>query len=116
MRKILLVDDADILRESLSAALEKRGSTVFQAATGNAAIQLYKKYRPDCVFLDINLPDLDGLNVFESIKEWDSGAKVYFLTGKDNFHIQKKAAELGAIGYILKPVMLNNLIEIIENL
>lgn len=116
MKKILLVDDATALREDLSDALERKGAKVFRAATGVAAVKLYKENQPDCVFLDINLPDLNGLNVFQHIKEFDPQAKIYFLTGKDNLHFQKKAAELGAVGYLLKPVMLKDLVAIIENL
>ncbi|MCP4653009.1 MAG: response regulator [Candidatus Omnitrophica bacterium] len=116
MKRILLVDDASSMREDLSSALERRGVEVHKAATGAQAIKIFKEASLDAVFLDIKLPDLNGLDVFEQLKKIDEEARVIFITGNDNKHFQQRAAELGAERYLLKPIILGELMEIIDSL
>lgn len=113
-KSLLIVDDASALRETLGDAMEKKGIKVLRAGTGVAAVKLYREHKPDVVFLDIKLPDVNGMNVLEQIKEMDPHAKVYFITGKDNPHFREKATSLGATGYLVKPVFLQDLLEILK--
>jgi DNA-binding response OmpR family regulator len=114
-KSLLLVDDADALRELLGDAIERRGLKVLRAATGVQAIKLFKEHLPEFVFLDIKLPDLNGVNVFEQLRQIDINlnSKIYFITGKDNEHFRSKAMELGASGYLVKPVKLEDLLAIL---
>jgi len=116
MKKVLIVDDAAPIRDGLAIALEKKGITAFKAGTGVQAVKHYKEDKPDCVFLDIKLPDLNGMNVCQQIKEIDPSAKIYFITGQSNDLFRKKAEDVGAAGYLVKPVNLSDLLKIIEAL
>lgn len=119
MKKIiLLVDDEDYMRNMLGSILVRKGVKVFTAKNGAEALRLYKKNKPSCVFLDIKLPDINGIEVLQKIKEIDPRAKIYFLSGatESNCSIQNQITELGALGFISKPIDLNKIIEIVNDL
>lgn len=112
---ILLVDDDDDARTLLGKFLDRRGIEVFSAACGKDAIDIYKEKRPQKVFLDVRLPDMDGVSVFTKIREFDPQAIIFFVTGStDGFSFQKKAKEIGAAGYVSKPITLDDILEIIK--
>lgn len=117
-KTILLVDDEEYMRNMLGSILTRKGAKVFTAKNGEETLRLYKKNKPCCVFLDIKLPDINGIEVMQKLKEIDPRAKVYFLSGATdcNSQIQKQVLELGALGFISKPVDLNRIIEIVNDL
>lgn len=113
MLSVLIVDDADGIREILGDALERKGLKILRASTGIGAVKLYKQERPNFVFLDIKLPDLNGMNVYEQMRKIDQHPRIYFITGKDNEMFRQKAQDLGASGYLVKPVRFEDLLAIL---
>ncbi|MBU1122531.1 MAG: response regulator [Candidatus Omnitrophica bacterium] len=114
---VLLVDDEEAVRVMLGKLIERQGHTVFRAATGMEGIQLYKEHSPNCVLLDVKLPDMEGTEVLGKILEINPQAKIYLVTGvsDDDRKIEVKAEELGAKGYISKPVDVYRILDIVEN-
>ena len=99
--KILIVDDEAPARRRLRRQLEALGYTdiVGEAADGVAACARIEELRPELVFLDINMPNLDGMGV--ATQAADTPA-IVFVTAFDEFAI--RAFEVGAVDYVLKPV------------
>jgi CheY-like chemotaxis protein len=77
---ILLVDDDDGTRATLQEILSQKGYTVGTAATGNQAIELVRTTRYDAIFLDLRLPDKNGLDVYLEIRELDARVVVFLIT------------------------------------
>ncbi|MCF7869880.1 MAG: response regulator [Candidatus Omnitrophica bacterium] len=116
-KTILLVDDEDQTRGLLKKALERRGNQIYDTGKGYEAVELYKQHKPNGVFLDVKLPDLEGPEVLQKIKEFDPQAKVYFITGvsQAEYQLGQKSKEMGAAGYLSKPVIMEDLLEIVDS-
>ena len=114
--KIILVDDNfDHLlgiRELIN--LETNFEIMATATTANIAINLIKKYQPDLVLMDINMPEKDGLTAMSEIEKLNLGTKIIALTGYDDPDLIFRAMKLGAKGYILKTMASAQLIYAIE--
>ncbi|MFH1768463.1 MAG: response regulator [Candidatus Omnitrophota bacterium] len=114
-KTILIVDDDDFIRWHLCHLIERQGVKVYAAKSGREAIDVYKQNLPDCVFLDINMPDLAGTVVIKKIKEIDPAALVYFVSGTGDISSQDEARDLGAVGFLAKPVMVEELLSVINS-
>ncbi|HJV17528.1 MAG TPA: response regulator, partial [Bacillales bacterium] len=101
--RIFIVDDEQPSREELSYMLgEIPGiELIGEAGTGMEAVKKVKELKPDLMFLDIQLPDLSGLQVAELINEFKLPIQIVFLTAYDHFAIE--AFKLRAFHYLLKP-------------
>ena len=99
----LIVDDEPLAREGLRMLLaaDREIERIFEASDGAEAIGLIRDQQPDIVFLDVQMPEMDGLEVIEAIGPQSMPA-VVFVTAHDRYAI--KAFELNAIDYLLKPV------------
>lgn len=103
--RILLVEDEPTLGASAVAMLSRHGFDVRLAATGGEAIEAYRRYHPDLTLLDYDLPDMDGLDVLDQLKEGSEAppSPVLFLTGARGAAAdQVLGLEHGASDYILK--------------
>ena len=113
---VLIVDDnydhASGIRElvKLESDFEVKGI----AASAEIAISLIKKYCPDIVIMDINMPDMDGITAIQEIKKLDLQTKVLALTGYDDSDLIYRAMKVGARGYILKTMAASQLVTAIE--
>lgn len=103
--KILVVDDAVFLRTVLKDILVKQGiaSTVYEAGDGMTAVEAYKKFRPDIVTMDVNMPKMDGVQALKEIMKVDPKAKVIMVTAVEQKYIVQDAMKLGARDYVVKP-------------
>lgn len=102
-RVILIDDNQDHLRgvkELLS--LESCYDVVGTTSSASLGINLIKKYRPEIVLMDINMPEKDGLQTIMEIEKLDLGTKIIALSGYDDSDLIFRAMKLGAKGYILK--------------
>jgi two-component system chemotaxis response regulator CheY len=100
---ILLVDDEAHIRKFMSLLLRHLGVTrIFEAPNGQAALEVYKKERPDLVMLDVNMPQMDGIETLRALKELDPDCVVVMLTSLANRQTIDQAAALGAANYIRK--------------
>ena len=102
MKKVLVVDDEPQIRRALRLNLSARAYDVSEATTGEAALALTRTLHPDVVLLDLGLPDMDGIVVLDSIRQW-SHVAVIVLTVRDDDRSKTAAFEAGADDYITKP-------------
>jgi len=114
--RILLVDDnADHLKgvkELISC--ETSYDVVGATTSANVAINLIKKYRPDIVLMDINMPEKDGLQAIQEIEKLELDVRVIALSGYDDADLIFRAMKLGAKGYVLKTMASAQLIYAID--
>lgn len=99
--KVILVDDERLAREELKSLLKDFHSLTIIGEASNAqeGIELIRTLKPDLIFLDIQMPGMDG---FEMLRHLDEIPKVIFVTAYDNFAL--RAFEVNALDYLLKPV------------
>lgn len=100
--KILLVDDEPKVCELIKAYLVKDGYDVIIAADGQTAIEQAQRYKPDLILLDLNLPELDGLEVCRTIRK-QSNVPIIMLTARDEEIDKVVGLEMGADDYVTKP-------------
>lgn len=98
----LIIDDEIQIRRLLRLALVSRGYVVREAESGRLGLQEAVFHRPDVVLLDLGLPDMDGLEVLKSLREW-SQVPVLILSVRDEENIKVAALENGADDYVTKP-------------
>ncbi|HEY8993647.1 MAG TPA: response regulator [Lacunisphaera sp.] len=102
-RKILLTDDESHIRKFIGLVLKKFGDPgILEAADGAIAVKLYEQEKPDLVLLDVNMPNMDGIQALAEIKRLDPDALVVMLTSLANRHTVEECVRLGAIDYIRK--------------
>jgi two-component system chemotaxis response regulator CheY len=100
---ILLVDDEPHIRKFMSLLLRHLGVTrIFEAPNGQAALEVYKRENPDLVMLDVNMPQMDGIETLRALKALDPDCVVVMLTSLANRQTIDEAAALGAANYIRK--------------
>lgn len=113
-KKVLAVDDEKEIVEFLENFLARFDITTIKATTGQEALQYYHQYQPEYVFLDIKIPDKDGITILKEIRKLNPSVKVIMITGSEEKECQDKAKKYGAIDYITKPLDLNDLKEKIK--
>lgn len=101
-KKILVVDDEPQIVKVLKAYLEKAGFQVVTAADGQAALHTFQREKPDFMILDLNLPEIDGLDVCRAVRH-DSDIPILMLTARVEETDRLIGLELGADDYVLKP-------------
>lgn len=114
-KKILIVDDEVEIVDFLARFLQRLGVVAIKASNAQDALKKFNEERPDSVFLDIQMPDKDGITVLKEIKKVDDAVKVIMITGKDDKELQAKAKKYGALDYITKPLDLSELSNKINN-
>lgn len=104
-KKILIIDDAMLMRNLLKNILGMKGYTICgEAETGEEGIEQYKQYRPDLTICDINMAGMNGIECLRQILEMDPSAKVVMCTSMGERCFAEEAVDIGAKGYIVKPV------------
>jgi len=111
---ILIVDDDEVMQETLSSVLRKGGYEIFSVASGNEALSLIKKNIIDLVLLDMKLPDVDGLEIQKKIRAFDTEILVIIMTAYSDIQSAVSAMKSGAYHYINKPFELEELKLLIE--
>jgi two-component system response regulator AtoC len=103
LKRILLVEDDDSLRESLEMFLSERGYQVSSAASGEQGLTMWRQLKPPVIILDVKLPDISGLEILPRITSQDPDAKVIVITAFHDMETTIEAMRLGAYDYIQKP-------------
>lgn len=101
---IILIDDHKLFREGVKRILELESgfNVLAEGDDGSIAIDLVKKYKPDVVLMDINMPDVNGVEATAELLEKYPGVKVIILSIHDDENYVTHALKSGAQGYLLK--------------
>jgi UDP-3-O-[3-hydroxymyristoyl] N-acetylglucosamine deacetylase len=108
---VLIVDDEPGILTALSSVLTDEGFETVCTQSGDEAVQLYRERSPAVVFLDIWLPDRDGLEALQDIREMDPTAAVVMMSGHGTASTAVKAIKMGAFDYVEKPVSYNQVVK-----
>ncbi|MBI3860559.1 MAG: sigma-54-dependent Fis family transcriptional regulator [Planctomycetia bacterium] len=114
MAKLLVVDDEPNIVFSIEACLSSPELDVISACTGRAGIDLVRDQRPDAVILDVRLPDMSGLDVYDRIRSLDPRLPVIMLTAFARPETAIEAMQRGAFEYLLKPVDFARMREVVR--
>ncbi len=102
---ILLVDDVQMERIQLAIRLKQLGHVVEMASSGEEALKLYAQFEPDLVLLDVSMPQMNGFQVSEKIRElYPDWVPIIFLSSHDEPTMIASAIEAGGDDYLIKPV------------
>jgi DNA-binding response OmpR family regulator len=114
-RILIVEDEEDILMET-KEILEKRGYSVFTALNSDAALPIMQQAKPQVYILDVHMPKskLDGIRILEEIRKADTRAYCIMLSRIDEADKVESAKRLGANRYVLKPIEIPSLLELIE--
>ena len=118
MPRILVIEDNEENRESLSRRLERRGFEVLVAVDGKAGVEMAKAEKPDLILMDMNMPELDGWEATRQIKAQpeSSHVPVIALTAHAMAGDRARALEVGCAEYHTKPIEFPKLLSQIEAL
>jgi UDP-3-O-[3-hydroxymyristoyl] N-acetylglucosamine deacetylase len=100
----LIVDDEPGILETLSGVIADQGHRTLTTSSGVEAVRLYAERRPDVVFLDVWLPDQDGLETLAALRALDPEATVVLMSGHGTTSTAVKAIKMGAFDYLEKPL------------
>ncbi|MBT3221751.1 MAG: response regulator [Proteobacteria bacterium] len=111
---VLIVDDEEELVDALVERLELRGIDAHGVNSGKEALQHIRQHSYDVVLLDVKMPDGGGLAVIREIKQIQPSLQVVLLTGHTCSQDAQEGMRLGAFEYLMKPVKLQNLMEVLR--
>jgi DNA-binding response OmpR family regulator len=111
---ILLAEDDEVIRDPIAAEFEEMGWKVFKAADGQEAIEIFGEQKIDIALLDIRMPKVDGLEVLRNMRDITDDFEAVVITGYGDEKSVTEALRSGAMGFIRKPVDLDQLIAMVE--
>lgn len=122
MKKILVVDDDQVVLKAFAIKLKASNYEVLTASDGSTAVNVVRTQKPDAILLDINFPDdfgsvpWDGFRIMEWLKRLDGVGKVpiFVISGGDPDKYVARARELGAVAFFRKPIMHDELIAALQ--
>ena len=114
--KILTVDDYPILREGIASIIHGENDMVVvgEASTGREAIEVFRNKRPDVTLMDLQMPDLNGIDAIVTIRQEQPQARIIVLTTYEGDVLARRALKAGATGYILKDLIRTGLLDAIR--
>ncbi len=114
MAILLVIDDEESVRYSFRRVFGAEGVSVLTAATGAEGLALFRDQNPDAILLDLQLPDRNGLEVFREIHARDPRRPVVFITAHGTTETAIEAMKGGAFDYLVKPVDLERLSQVVD--
>jgi two-component system cell cycle response regulator DivK len=115
-KRILIVEDNELNMKLLNDVLEAYGYEIIKTASGTAVLELARQHRPDLILIDIQLPDISGLDAVRQLKQ-DAQTKPIPVVAVTAFAMagdERRALESGCDGYIAKPIMLREFLAMVE--
>jgi len=117
MAKVMVVDDTAFMRLKLKQILKEFGHEIVgEAENGKIAVDKYKSLDPDIVFMDITMPEMDGIEAVKTLKEIDSDVQVVICSAMGQKKIVLEAIKSGAKDFIVKPFKKGKIEETINKL
>jgi nitrogen regulation protein NR(I) len=113
MPTLLVIDDEQSVRYSFQRVLEGDGTTVLTAGTAAEGLKTVREHAPDVVVLDIQLPDRSGLDLFQDLHQLDPKRPVIFITAHGTTETAIEAMKRGAFDYLVKPVDLERISQVL---
>ena len=114
MANILIVDDESAVRKLLSEVVKRMGHAPIEAANGKEAYDKFRNASIDLSFLDIHMPELDGISCLETLKSIDPEAVVIVMTGYPSAETIIETIEDDGYTYIAKPLEVHQIMDLIE--
>lgn len=114
MNKILVIDDEPIVRISCERTLAPEGYDVTLTASGKEGLEIMEKETFGLVLLDLKMPDMDGIEVLDNIKEKWPDTKVVMVTGYSTVDTAVQALRFGAFNFIEKPFTPDTLLKAVK--
>lgn len=111
---VLIIDDEPSILATIAGVLSDEGYETLVAETGLKGLSLFEEKRPDVVFLDIWLPDHDGLELLDTLRDKDPNVAVIMISGHGTVSTAVKAIRMGAYDYLEKPLSYNQVVESVE--
>lgn len=112
IKAIVVDDDKDVKDVFVELLQHSNISVIATGSNGKEAAELYRKHKPDVVFMDVMMPNYDGLYGLEKIREQDANAKVILVTGSINF--DSELDDCNATAVLPKPINMNKIINVVN--
>lgn len=112
--KVLIIDDEPGILGSVSDILNDEGYDTVTVGDGGEGLRVFEQEKPDLVFLDIWLPERDGLEVLHALRDIDADTPVVMISGHGTVSTAVKAIKMGAYDYLEKPLSYNRVMEAVE--
>jgi len=112
--KVMILDDEKRIRDELTEYLERKKSSVYTADRPSTAFHILENAQVDLLFLDLALPEMDGIHVLKKIKKLFPAINVIMISGNDNLDVRKEAKRNGAVDFLSKPFLHNEVRQAIE--
>jgi DNA-binding NarL/FixJ family response regulator len=115
--RVLCVDDHPVVRDGLGAIINLQPDMVLAgaAATGGEALERFSELHPDVTLVDLQLPDMSGFDLIKKIKDRSPNARIIVLSSHEGDVDIQRALEAGALGYVVKGMVRDELLEIIRS-
>ncbi|GAB4423160.1 MAG: sigma-54 dependent transcriptional regulator [Thermodesulfovibrionales bacterium] len=107
---VLIVDDEEGIRETLSGIFEDEGYSVITSGSGEDALRIIREQSPDLILLDVWLPGMDGIQTLQEIKALRKAAPVIMISGHGNIEVAVRATQEGAYDFLEKPLSLERVL------
>lgn len=115
--RVVIVDDNEDITSVVSDILEIGGFNVVGIGhDGKEAVSLYRKHKPNFIFLDVTMPIMDGIQALKEIKKENSKANVIMITADDGTGVIQELKKLNATAIIVKPFKIEVIFETIKNI
>lgn len=113
-KKILVVDDEELICQFLSKVLRREGYIVTTTLNGEEAIKVVKEEEPDLILLDLEMPGISGLEALRQIRRFNNNVLVIIISGAGNKEMLDEVLKLNVVTHIPKPFDLHKLVIVIR--
>ncbi len=114
MGLILITDDAAFSRRMIRKAVQQGNHEILEAANGLECLEMLTKHSPDCILLDLLMPELDGFGVLKSLQENGSNIPVIVLSADIQETVSEECLKLGAVKILRKPPKAPEILDALE--
>lgn len=111
---ILLVDDDRLILATLAKGIRQVGYRVIEASSGEEALELLHDVQPDIALVDVRMPGMSGIEFAQHLRDEKGGIPFIFLSAYSDLDVVKQAADNGALGYLVKPLDIPQIIPALE--
>lgn len=102
---LLLIDDEEMILESSKLLLEGLADNIFTASSGKKGLEIFKSNQIHCIVCDINMPEMNGVEVIEKIRDINESIPFIFYTGHGTEELMLEAVKYGAFDFLDKPAL-----------